>query len=358
MKNFRFKKFVSIVTSFAMIASAFIYFPFYAKAATVTSFSDTVTRLGTAELANHTILFTSPTGVASGAVIVLTFDNSTSIPGAWDFTDADVSFQASPDGVCETGDTEVVLAAAPAGAGTGGIVDTSSTVITYTHGTTAIAAGSEICFEIGTNADSVATGDQQITNGSAGNTTLVISGNFGDSGTVTMPILAADLDQVLVTATVAPSLTFALSANTVALGALTSASTGTGTHTITTGTNATGGLVVTYNAPTTLTSGGDTITQIGGTPAASDDGTEQFGINLMNNATPNIGSDPTVCTPTGDYDTADEFAFESGSTIPLANSAGAPASCVLTVSYIANITSSTEAGSYATTLTYIATGTF
>ncbi len=155
-----------------------------------------------------------------------------------------------------------------------------------------------------------------------------------------------------------PTLTFSLGANSINLGTLSSSAVSTGSHTITVGTNAANGVVVTYSG-STLTSSGNTITAMS-TAAASSVGTEQFGINAKDNATPNVGAEcsgtsPVAAAATG-YSTVDNFKFVSGETI--VSSSGSINDTTCTISYIANIAAPTEAGSYTTTLTYIATGTF
>src|SRR3989344_2895154 len=291
LRKLSWSKFVSFTTILALMMV--MVAPLSAgAAAAVTSFSVLLSREKAATLSNQTVLFTTPTGVASGNTIILTYDNSTAIPAAFDFEDADVSYDTTPDAVCDTGDTHVVLAAAPSGA-TAGIVDTSTTVITFTNGTTAIAAGSEICFEFGTNAEDVVTGVEQITNGSAGTSTLVLSGTFTDTGTAAMSIV--DNDQVVITATVAPTITFTVSDNTIEFGTLSTSAatwadnaggstTDVAAHTLTAATNATGGYIVSYNGAT-LTSGSDTISVADGAGTTLDDangdpGSEQFGLSI------------------------------------------------------------------------------
>lgn len=156
----------------------------------------------------------------------------------------------------------------------------------------------------------------------------------------------------------AQTLTFSLGANSVNLGTLSTGAVSTGSHTLTVGTNATNGVVVTYSG-STLTSGANTITAMS-TAAASSAGSEQFGINAKDNVTPNVGAECSGTTPiaaaaTG-YNTVDNFKFVSGETI--LSSSGSINDTTCTISYIANISAPTEAGSYTTTLTYIATGTF
>lgn len=340
------KKIISSVLMFALIVvSSGILTPFVANAASITSFTDTVTDLTASAVANHNIVFTTPTGVASGQTIILTFNNSTSINASLDYTDIDVK----DDGV------NVTLAATPSGA-TWGAVRTSGTVITLTNGTTAVAAGSVITILIGTNATNQSTGVRQITNGSAGTTILSISGTFTDTGSLAMPIVSNGV--VSVSGTVNPTISFALSSNTISLGTLTTGSATTGSHTISAATNAPGGYAVTYNGPT-LTSGLNTIPVY--TAGSSTPGTAGFGINLKANTTPSVGANPTTnsgtCGVATNYNTSNTYAFVA-STPTAITAVTAPADCVFTASYVANISSTTPAGSYSAAITYVNTGTF
>ena len=174
-----------------------------------------------------------------------------------------------------------------------------------------------------------------------------------DTGTVA----ASTAGQITVTASVDETLTFTLTSATVALGTLTTSTTGSGTSTMAVATNASSGYAVTVNG-TTLTSGANTITALA-SPTASSQGSSQFGINLKDNATPDVGAEVSgggSGTASANYSTADSYRFVTGTTVA---SASAPTnSNTFTVSYIANIAGSTLPGSYQTILTYIATATF
>lgn len=278
------KKFLSasIIVSMLLVMLT----PSFALAASVTSFSVLLSRETAATLANQTITFTTPTGVGSGQQIILTYDNSTSIPVALDFEDIDLT----DDGV------NVTLAAAPAAA-TWGVVRTSGTVITFTNGTTVVAPGSVIAIEIGTHATTGATGVEQITNGSAGTTSLTLSGTFTDTGTASMPIV--DSDQVSITASVNSSITFDLDAAltdtesgtpySVALGTLTTgavARSGASINSIWAdlNTNATGGAIVTVtSAKGALGSTSVPANTIPSATATMAAGTANYGICVASN---------------------------------------------------------------------------
>lgn len=187
-----------------------------------------------------------------------------------------------------------------------------------------------------------------------------------DSGTVAV----STAEQITVTASVDETLTFCTGASgvtnsscsgatgsTVALGAITPSTTGSGTSQIGVSTNASSGYAITI-AGTTLTSGGNTITAAA-TQAASAQGTEQFGLNLVDNSTPDVGT--TVdgsgsATPTANYNTVNQFRFVTGDTIASKNSSDNFRRFHAT--YIANVAGATEAGSYTTNLTFVATANF
>jgi hypothetical protein len=348
------KKFTSFILIVSVMMINFSFLSLHkVYAASLTTISDTVTNLTAGAVANHTIQFTTPTGVASSATIILTFDNSTSIPASLDYTDIDLK----DDGV------DVTLGATPSGA-TWGVVRTSGTVITFTNGSSAVTAGSVINIEIGTHATTGATGDQQITNGPAGSTVLRISGSFTDTGALTLPIVANGI--VAVSAEVLSTLSFTVSDNTIYFGNLRSAgacfaqgtdpgyvtcptTTETEAFNMTAATNAPTGYTVSVQGAT-LTSGGNTITALASNTASSP-GTEQFGLRA--NAT---GGSGTVSAPYA----AAGYAYTANATTPVAvaTSTVPSATTTFSVRYLANISPVTEAGSYTTSHTYVATGNF
>lgn len=163
---------------------------------------------------------------------------------------------------------------------------------------------------------------------------------------------------VVVSATVNPSLTFTVDLTTCSLGVLTASTTGSCSHTMTAASNATSGYAISYIASGLLTSpGGDDITAMSGTTSSI--GTEQFGINLVDNATPDVGANASGGSgaPIAPYATADNFTFTTAGA-SVATTSGPSAVTTFTVSYIANITSATEAGLYTKTQTYNITATY
>jgi len=109
---------------------------------------------------------------------------------------------------------------------------------------------------------------------------------------------------------------------------------------------------------TTLTSGNNIIPSIGSADIARP-GVAQFGINLVANNTPQVGSDvngPGIGTPTSNYSQPDFFQYSSNSVI--ASSTGPADYNDYTVSYLVDIPKDQAPGVYSTTLTFMALGNF
>lgn len=169
--------------------------------------------------------------------------------------------------------------------------------------------------------------------------------------------------KICATATgVSQSLTFSISDNSIGFGTLVasgaryatgdtngSSSDSADAHTISVATNASSGYAMTLNG-TTLTSGANTVSAIGGTAVASSVGTEQFGTRLIVNSGTGSATSP-YASANWALDTAsfpDEVASGSGDGV----------TTEFGVRYIGNISASTENGSYSSTLTYTVTATF
>ncbi|MDB5254928.1 MAG: hypothetical protein JWL92_304 [Candidatus Nomurabacteria bacterium] len=169
-----------------------------------------------------------------------------------------------------------------------------------------------------------------------------------------------------VTVTVQSTFSFSLSSSTIGFGTLAAAvsrfatSDGAGTnvepsasHTMSVETTSSSGYNVTLSG-STLASGVNTINAIPGVvPVPLAPGSEQFGVRTT------LGSGTGTIAPPYNG-TASNYGF---GTSPLNSqlfvSTSAPsAQAVYNVDYAANIAASTEAGSYVTTLTYVATTNF
>jgi hypothetical protein len=131
-------------------------------------------------------------------------------------------------------------------------------------------------------------------------------------------------------------------------------------------TNAGSGYIITYDGAT-LTSGSNTITAM--SPATTGThGLSQFGLNVVANTTPSIGTNVAPAAngsnyrgePASPYDTANNFKFATGNIVAdsFNGGAGGTDAQIFTVSYIVNVPGSQPAGTYTTTLTYTCTPTF
>lgn len=153
-----------------------------------------------------------------------------------------------------------------------------------------------------------------------------------------------------------PYLEFVVNASTVDLGVLDTSTTASGTGTFYVRTYLSSAYsVITMSQPPTNESGA--VLDGMSVAAAPSVGVEQFGMNLVDNNTPNIGSNP-VNTPDDSYAdgeaapgyaTADQFKYVVGDVVARsAKTAGNQATgrTDYTISYVANIAPLTAAGKY------------
>ncbi len=341
---------IAIIAAFAV---GFMLPRHAVQAAGLTNVKDILSTLAASANANHTISFVSPSGVTNGSTIEITFPAGFSLTGV---VEDDVDIAGSTEG-------ELTTAANCAGSEKAGVGISGQVVtITLCSGDGGDFTGAEtITIEIGDNATSSGTGANKIDNSTAGGQIVSIAGTMTDSGSYALSIIADD--SVNITATVPTAITFTISDTTIGFGNLVTANAryasgaGTGSdtsvaaHTFTVATNATGGYAVTYNGAT-LTSGSDTIDAA--TITNDDDGTpgtEQFAFGVT------TAGDGTIASAYNANSTA-EYSFVPGVTTSFFSETGPTDTETISAYYIANIGGTTEAGSYSTDITYIATGTF
>jgi hypothetical protein len=333
-----------------------ILFPQVVFAASVTNFQVYLSRLIRNTAANQTVYFVVPSGISAGSTTTFTWSADFTGMGAFDWKDVDFAIGDSND--CTTATfTEAELDSASSG-DTWGVEVAGQSIFIHSD-TGAVDSDRCVRFYFGTNASYGSTGDSQITNGSEDDDdTLTVSIAGGDSGTAYVDIITND--QVVVTAIVQPSFTFAISDNTIEFGNLSAGddtfaddsggnATETQAHTLSASTNAASGYVITMNG-TTLTDGAKSIDAIGSSNTATSVGSEQFGVRFIAS-----GGSGAVSAPYA----AAGFAFDTAA-FPdeVAASTVSTATTTYSARYIANIAANTEAGSYTTTLTYVATGRF
>lgn len=113
-----------------------------------------------------------------------------------------------------------------------------------------------------------------------------------------------------------------------------------------------------YISGTTLVSGNNVIPAL--VPQApSSPGTSQFGINLLENTVPAVGSNPVgpgTANINPNYATPNQFRYQSGDAV--VNAVTSNDYRKFTVSYIANISPAQAAGVYATTVSFICLANF
>lgn len=213
-----------------------------------------------------------------------------------------------------------------------------------------------------------------VTNPSTTNSTFFVRITTFSDATWTTPIdtgtvASSTATQIQVSLSVDETLTFCTgtsitgtncgtaTGSAVNLGTGSTTATSTGTSILAASTNGPSGYTITVNG-NTLTSGSNTITALSAATAASV-GSKQFGLNLVGNSSPSVGSAVSgsgTATAASNYNAANAFKYVTGDTV--ASIGGATNANTFTVSYIANIDGSTPSGLYQTTLTYVATPNF
>jgi len=232
----------------------------FAEAANVTSFSDTLSDSAPSVVSNHTIQFTTPTGVANGSTVTVTFPSGFTGAGSITATDIDVATTSNFSVAANCAGSERVGAAF------------SGNVLTLTFCTGdggLIPANGTTTIKIGTNATFGGTGTNQLTNPTAGSYEINLTAGASDSGDTRVAIV----DNVTVSASVDTLFTFTVAgtaagvtvntadttgasttATTIPFGRLQSNVASTAAQRLTVVTNARGGFVVTVTADSQLVS--------------------------------------------------------------------------------------------------------
>jgi hypothetical protein len=331
-----------ILYVFFAITLLFAYFPNVANAAQITGRKVTIGSSVSSASTSYNFTFTLP---SSTVVQSVGFQACDTASGTCTQSGAANGFSSSAG--------PSTLNGAPTGLGSGGswTIDTTVASALRIKNSSNTGAPGAVAVNFNTVKNPIATNSTffiRITSYSDAAWTTPI-----DTGTVA----ASTAGQITVTASVDETLTFTLAAATVALGTLTTSATGTGTSSMTLATNAATGYSVSYSGAT-LTSGTNTITAMAGGASATN--SKQFGINLMSNTTPAIGSNVSgsgTGAPATGYGTQNSFKFLTTGDV-IASATIPTNSNVFTASYIANIDGITAAGAYSTVLTYIATANF
>lgn len=347
----------------------------FAEAASLSTFSITLSDSAPSVAADHTVSFVTPSGMSAGDTITITFPTGDfgSI-AALDFEDLDLAIN---------GTDQTLVAGAGSGASWG--VTTAANTIEIESGTTAIGTNATVTIEIGINATFGATGNTRITNPATTTSyeILVDVGTSTDSGATRVAIV----DAVTVTASVDTVFTFEVTgvgigqavggfntghittATSVPFGTLANDNATTAAQDLTVSTNAANGFVVTAQVDQQLTSN---TADIDGFRNGEYDSTPVPWEGL----TPILGSENTyghwgltTTDPTTGVGLTNQYlsgdGYVSASTTPVevfrhngsANGTGSGTGTAR-VGYTVEISALQEAGEYTATLTYVATPVF
>lgn len=347
-------------TLFSVLILSLAFIP-SAHAAALTNLSDTLSRLknssGATVYANHTIAVTlgGSTALNAGETIVIDLDDDFGVTGFANTETEDFDIQVALT------DESIVAA--------GGCAANDAIEITAINGTdksftftactsyTAEAPGSIITIKIGTHATTGGTGDDQISNPSTTQTSLIALTAAGDTGTVAVAII--DDDQIPVTASVNPSITFTVATTTLALSVLDPGSVSTsGANNISIGTNGSGGYTITVRGYGNGTNDGLYNTGasklIPSTAAVLSAGTEGYGGQCQVSGTPS-----GACNAAFNYWATNQVGELGTSAATFASYGSKPAATdTFQIRVKATISTTTDAGLYADTLTLIGTANF
>lgn len=202
----------SIVTISTLLMMTGIVNPYVATAAgAISQATDTMSRLKASTASDHTFMFVTPTGLASGQNITLTF--SAGFTGIASMISNDFDLAENSGSVCSGGSwTEKAVKTAPSTSEFSAIGSGQIVTILSGGGSATLTAGRCIRIKAGLNAtDATGSGSptHQISNGAGGGAdTITIGGSFTDTGVISVEIM--DDDQVSVSATVNQTMSFDL----------------------------------------------------------------------------------------------------------------------------------------------------
>lgn len=199
MYSFRLLKAIaSLISVGLVIASLHLHANVWVSAANIADVSDTLSDSSPGSPANHTIVFTTPTGISNGETVTIDFSDGP-FTGTSSVSVTDIDVQA--------GTTDLSVAANCVGSDEVGASFTGSVLtIEFCPGNGAsVGANGSTTIEIGNHADFGGSGSAQLVNpSSTGSYDIVIGGTQTDAGEAIVVIV----DTVTVTATVDTTFTF------------------------------------------------------------------------------------------------------------------------------------------------------
>lgn len=338
-----------------------------ARAAAVSSFSDTLSTIKESTAANHTLTFTINDGWDATETLTIDFPDTFVTTGFANTEPED--FDITDDGA------EQVLVASGGCSGTAlevevTTVNTSTDTFTFTRctGDATIASGSVVVIEIGTHATQGAAGNDQITNQTAtennSDAIVTLGGTFSGTGTLALEIVADN--DVTVNATVDPRITCTFAGLTTTFSSLAGPVTTSDTNTtITVSTNAPNGFNLSVRDEGNGTNPGlyksSSPTYLIGSADSSYSNTA-----TLTNDVDGFGIQGSTSGGSGASVTIDARYDQSGNAVgglertatALASATSAVASRVVTVVHKAAVSGLAPAGAYSDTLTYVCTGIY
>ena len=353
------------ITSFVLITSLFVFVSGilqvkYVSAASLSGISDTMSNQTASANSSHVIKFTVATTMTSGQTITVTFpsdfDLTSEAFGNVTITHGSSTGLEHGSGVDETvasnNDANTVWGAA--------FSTTNNRVLTMTAPTSwsnPISGSDKVIITIASvhAVNSTTTGSKAIT--------LATS---SDSGSVAIPIVSgAGSDNVVITASVDPTITFSNDDASIGFGTLKTSGARYATtdtlgsdadtvaNTMTISTNGPSGYTLTYDGPTlTGTPSGTILPAIITSDADGTPGQSQFALDGLMSTT------ETGQMATGYDHATPDWKFVASTPSALASATGPTTSDSIAMHYLANISAITPAGSYTTTVTFTATGNF
>lgn len=347
-----------------VVSLVFLLMPQITNAAALDTLSDVMTRLKNSSsgtvYSNHTVTFSlgSSTSFDATETILVDFDDDFGITGfaTTDVEDYDIKVNSTEESIVANGGcaaNDAIEITTVSGAN-------KSFTFTACGSYTTEGNDATIEIQIGTNATTGGNGNTQLSNPSASQTALVDITAAGDTGKIAVVIV--DDDQVQLTGTVDPSITFSLSANSSAFGTLPVGSIDTSSPniTLTVGTNAENGYTISVQDQGNSTNPGfynsSATYLIGSANATFDDtdtlvgGVEGYGIQASS----------AGATIAARYDQSGDTVggFEITATTLASYGTTMTANHTITIVHKAAIATFTAAGSYNDIITYIATGNF
>ena len=374
---FRTEHSVGMLKSIAMIAGLAILLwslglPSlrFIQAANITSVSDVLSDSAPSAVSDHTITFTTPTGIAASETVTITFPSGFNM-GSVAFGDIDLSVAAANQTIAATANAT----------DWGAAVSGQTLTLTAPSSGTPAAANDELIIKIGTNATG---GSNQITNPSAeGSYEITIGGTMADSGATRVVILTA----VTVSASVATIFNFtvagtpagtkinnqtttgATASTSIPFGSLDALTATTSAQLLTVSTNAANGYSVTVQVDGALRSStGEDIKEFSQDSDTNTPTTWAAPTGVIGSPTTwghwGVTSDDTSIASRAGSEFGDNL-FIAASTTPRevmqhsgpVNGSGVGVGTT-TVGYRVEISALQAAGDYSTTLTYVATPTF